>query len=214
MSLRIKICGMLEPENILDIANLIPDIMGFIFYPYSPRYAGETLHPDTTASLPDTIGKAGIFVNADFEAITRIVRKYSLDIVQLHGNERPELCSRLRESDLTVIKTFNIKEDMNFKSLSEFIPVTNYFLFDTFTAKYGGSGNKFDWKIVEEYELLHPFFLSGGIGPDDVTKILETKNPAFYGIDLNSRFENKPGLKNVEILKKFISDIRLNHNSI
>lgn len=210
MSLKIKICGMREPENILEVAKLKPDLMGFIFYPESPRYAAEMLNPEIPAKLSSSIKKTGVFVNADFEGITGTIRKYSLDSVQLHGNETPDTCRRLREKGIQVIKAFNINESSGFILCSEFISCTNYFLFDTFTSDYGGSGYKFDWKILDKYNLGHPFFLSGGIGPGDVNKILEITNPEFYGIDLNSRFEVKPGLKDIETLKKFISDLRLN----
>jgi phosphoribosylanthranilate isomerase len=214
MSLKVKICGMREPENILEVAELKPDLMGFIFYQYSSRFIDKILDHEIIAKLPPQIRKAGVFVNADFEEITGTIRKYSLDIVQLHGNERPELCSRLRETGIQVIKAFNIKESTGFKLCSEFIPWTDYFLFDALTSDYGGSGNKFDWEILGKYDLGHPFFLSGGINPGDVNNILEITNRAFYGIDLNSRFEVKPGLKNIETLRKFISDIRLNHKSL
>lgn len=209
MSLKIKICGMREPENILDIAELKPDLMGFIFYRASPRYFAVNSGCELIASLPKHVRKTGVFVNADFDEITGIVKKFSLDIVQLHGNETPQLCQQLHDEGISLIKSFSIKESIDFKSCTEFIPYTDYFLFDTQTSGYGGSGNKFDWKLLEKYNLGHPFFLSGGIDGNDVKSILEFTNPAFYGIDLNSRFEVKPGLKDIETLKKFISDIRL-----
>jgi phosphoribosylanthranilate isomerase len=149
----------------------------------------------------------GVFVNNDFDEICDIIGKYSLDMVQLHGNESPEICCKLKDSGIKVIKAFNIGSTFEFKICSEYT-CTDYFLFDRFTSKYGGSGNKFDWNILVNYELDHPFFLSGGIGPDDVYKILEIAHPAFSGIDLNSKFEIMPGLKDVKILKKFINDIR------
>ncbi|MFA5818642.1 MAG: phosphoribosylanthranilate isomerase [Bacteroidales bacterium] len=214
MSLKIKICGMREPENILEVAELKPDLMGFIFYPSSSRYAAEILVPDIMTKLPPYIRKTGVFVNSDFEEITSTVRKYSLDLVQLHGDETPDICGRLRETGIPVIKAFNIKESTGFKLCSEFITCTDYFLFDASTSSFGGSGYKFDWKILDKYDLEHPFFLSGGITPRDVNNILEITNPAFYGIDLNSRFEVSPGLKNIVTLKKFISDIRLNNKSL
>lgn len=214
MSLMIKICGLREPENILKVAELKPDLMGFIFYPYSPRYAGEILNPEIIEKFPPHVRRAGVFVNASFEEITVSVRKYSLHIVQLHGNESPEFCCRLSETGIQVIKAFNIKESADFKLCSEFIACTNYFLFDAFTSDYGGSGYKFDWKILDKYDLGHSFFLSGGITPSDVDNILKITNPAFYGIDLNSRFEVKPGLKDIETLKKFITDIRFNNKSL
>jgi len=214
MSLKIKICGMREPENILEVAELKPDLMGFIFYPSSPRYASKISDPEIVARFPPHIIKTGVFVNTDFEVITGTYRKYSLDIVQLHGNETPDACRRLKETGIPVIKAFNIKKSTGFKLCSEFISYTDYFLFDASTSGFGGSGHKFDWKLLDKYNLEHPFFLSGGISPKDVDNILKISNPAFYGIDLNSRFEVSPGLKNIETLKKFISEIRLYNKSL
>lgn len=211
MSLKIKICGICEPGNLIEISKLKPDLMGFIFYSHSTRYVAGRLDPEIIAEFLPGIRKAGVFVNADFEAITETSKKYLLDIVQLHGNESPALCCQLRETGIEVIKAFNIKEINDFRPYSEFIPYTNYLLFDSFTPDYGGSGNKFDWKILDKYDLGHPFFLSGGITPRDVNNIREITNPAFYGVDLNSRFEIKPGLKDIKILNKFISDIRLKY---
>lgn len=208
MSLKIKICGMREPENILGVANLKPDLMGFIFYPGSPRYAGETLKPENLICLPEQIKRVGVFVNSDSEKIAGAILRYSLDIVQLHGNESPEMCGRLTEKGISVIKAFNITEDSDFEACEMYTNCTKYFLFDTFTSKYGGSGKKFNWELLEKYNLVHPFFLSGGIAQGDISKIQKITNPAFYGIDLNSRFEVKPGLKNITMLKEFISGIR------
>lgn len=213
MSLMIKICGMREPENMLEVANLKPDLMGFIFYPASPRYAAKILNPEIFTRFPTCIRKVGVFVNIGFDEITEIIRKYSLDMVQLHGDESPETCRRLGEADIHVIKSFNIKDSAGFKLCAKYIPYTDYFLFDASTSKYGGSGYKFDWKVLDKYQLGQPFFISGGIAPGDVYKILEITNPSFYGIDLNSKFEVKPGLKNIKTLKKFVYDIRnkINH---
>jgi phosphoribosylanthranilate isomerase len=210
----IKICGMCEPENMLEVANLKPDLMGFIFYPASPRYAAKILNPEIFTRFPPGIKKVGVFVNTNFDEIKGTISKYSLDMVQLHGDESPETCHRLSEAGIHVIKSFNIKESTGFKLCSKYIPCTNYFLFDASTSKYGGSGYKFDWKMLDNYELDHPFFLSGGITPRDVYNILEITNPAFYGIDLNSKFEVKAGLKDVTTLKKFVYDIRNRNKSL
>ena len=203
-----------EPENILEVANLKPDLMGFIFYPDSPRYAAKILNPEIFTKFPPEIRKVGVFVNTNFDEIKGTIRKYTLDMVQLHGDESPEICRRLSEADIHVIKSFNIKDSSGFKLCAKYIPYTNYFLFDASTSKYGGSGKKFDWEILNSYELGHPFFLSGGIAPGDVYNILEITNPAFYGIDLNSMFEVKVGLKDVKILKNFISDVRNKNKSL
>ncbi|MBG0859936.1 MAG: phosphoribosylanthranilate isomerase [Bacteroidales bacterium] len=205
---------MREPENMLEVADLEPDLMGFIFYPASPRYAAKILNPKIFTRFLPGIKKAGVFVNTGFDEINETIRKYSLDIVQLHGDESSETCRRLSGAGIHVIKSFNIKDSTGFKLCAKYIPYTDYFLFDASTSKYGGSGKKFDWKILDNYELNHPFFLSGGIAPKDANNILEITNPAFYGIDLNSKFEIKEGIKDVKILKKFIYDIRNKNKSL
>jgi phosphoribosylanthranilate isomerase len=207
--MKIKICGMRDAQNIAEASELSPDIMGFIFYPNSPRYAGLVLEPDTTTRIPASIKKAGVFVNADFDAIAEMIVKYSLDIVQLHGSESPDLCHRLKENGVGVIKAFSIRDVKTFLQCTEYIDVTDYFLFDTLTPDHGGSGLRFDWNILQNYKSDHPFFLSGGIGPADVAEIFKISHPSLYGIDINSRFESAPGLKDINTSKKFISEIRL-----
>jgi phosphoribosylanthranilate isomerase len=208
MNPAIKICGMREPENILAAAELKPDFMGFIFYRQSPRFAGDMLNPEILSNLPPVIRKAGVFVNAEFNEITETVGKYSLSIVQLHGVETPELCSRLKETGVQVMKAFNISESLSPAKYKDFISCTDYFLFDTMTVNWGGSGQKFDWKLLDCFDPVHLFFLSGGISPGDKEYIAGISNSSFYGIDLNSRFEIKPGLKDIEKLKKFIYGLR------
>jgi len=203
----VKICGMREAENIREVSELKPDLLGFIFYRGSQRYAGES-DPGILSAVPGNIKKTGVFVNADFQEIIFTVSKYSLDTVQLHGNETPDECKRLNERGIRIIKTFSIKESKDFRLCNDYFSSTDYFLFDTFDPKYGGSGQKFDWRLLDNYNLDKPFFLSGGISPDDISNILEIKNNAFAGVDLNSRFESKPGLKDIATLKKFITDLR------
>jgi phosphoribosylanthranilate isomerase len=214
MSLKIKICGMREPENILEVANLKPDLMGFIFYPVSPRYVGGTLNSEILSNLSPGIKKTGVFVNAGLDEIMDTISKYSLDMVQLHGDESPETCRRLYEEGIGIIKAFNLKDSSGYNNYIKYIPFTTCFLFDAFTPEYGGSGHKFDWEILSDYDLGHPFILSGGIAPGDIFNILEITNSSFYGIDLNSRFELKPGLKDIESLKIFISGVRNNKISL
>jgi phosphoribosylanthranilate isomerase len=199
----VKICGMKIPENIQAVASLKPDYMGFIFYPKSPRYA-EPLDVSTLNSLPATIKKIGVFVNEDLEDILTIATKYELDGVQLHGTELVEMCKELRKAGFIVIKAFPIAEAYNFKVTKAYEGACDFFLFDTKTEAYGGSGVKFDWAILEEYLGKTPFLLSGGISVDDVEEIQKIEHTLFAGVDLNSRFEIKPGLKNIELLKQFI----------
>jgi phosphoribosylanthranilate isomerase len=208
MNPAIKICGMRDSENILAAAELKPDLMGFIFYRESPRFAGRLLDQEIVAGLSPDITKTGVFVNAEFSEISETIEKYSLKAVQLHGDEPPELCQQLKDNGVLIIKVFNIKASWSFTMLQNFIACTDYFLFDTITVGHGGSGQKFDWKLLDGYDLGHPFILSGGISQDDADAVKEISNSAFYGIDLNSRFEIKPGLKDIEKLKKFIHEIR------
>ena len=204
----IKICGMKFPENIQAVAALQPDFMGFIFYPKSPRYA-EPLDEEILQLLPKSIKKIGVFVNENLENILTIVYKYKLDGVQLHGSENVEICRKLKDSGLLVLKAFPIADESNFRVTKTYEGACDFFLFDTKTEAYGGSGVKFDWQILNEYKGETPFLLSGGIAPDDAEAILAIEHPKFAGIDLNSKFEVKPGLKNVEVLRQFIKEIRL-----
>jgi phosphoribosylanthranilate isomerase len=208
MNIKIKICGMREPENIMEVADINPEMIGFIFYPGSLRYAGETLKPENLIYLPEKIKRVGVFVNSDPEKIKLTIRQYSLDMVQLHGDETPETCQMLNETGISVIKAFNIRNREDFKFCEKYIKWTKYFLFDASTSRYGGSGNKFEWKLLDNYNLGHPFILSGGIAPGDESNIIKITNPSFCGIDLNSRFEISPGFKNIGILKAFITGIR------
>jgi len=198
----IKICGMKFSENILAVSALKPDFMGFIFYTKSPRYA-EPLDISVLNSLPESIKKIGVFVNEDIEDILTIVYKYNLDGVQLHGSENVDVCKKLKDSGLLVIKAFPVTDANNFKVTKAYEGACDYFLFDTKTDAFGGSGLKFNWNILSGYKGETPFLLSGGIAPDDEEAILKIEHPKFFGIDLNSKFEVKPGLKNVELLREF-----------
>ncbi len=211
--MKIKICGMKFPENIKTVAELKPDLMGFIFYPKSPRYA-EPLDLETLNSLPYDIKKIGVFVNEDLERILTIVYRYKLVGIQLHGSENAKICKQLKEAGLLVLKAFPIAEAYNFKVTRNYEGVCDYFLFDTKTDAYGGSGIKFNWAILNEYKGETPFLLSGGIGVDDAEAISKIDHPKMAGIDLNSKFEISHGLKNVEMLDGFLKQIRANNKQI
>ncbi|MFC2112085.1 phosphoribosylanthranilate isomerase [Bacteroidota bacterium] len=205
--LKIKICGMRDPGNIREIGKLFPDYMGFIYYPQSKRYAGE-LSASDISDLPETIQKTGVFVNTPPQESLTLCRKMNLDTVQLHGTESPDVCKLMRHSGLKVIKAFNIGMDTDFSGMRDYLESCDFFLLDTAGGGYGGTGLKFDWMRLKEYEFEKPFFLSGGIGPTDADSILELSHPELYGVDLNSRFEKEPGVKNRSTLEGFIERIR------
>ena len=199
----IKICGMKYPDNILEVGALLPDYMGFIFWEKSARYFDEVI-----PTLPKSIQKVGVFVNATSEEILEKIEKYDLKAVQLHGNESLEFCESLKKKlpkGIDVIKVFSILDTFDFEILKPFEPVCDYFLFDTKGKLPGGNGTTFDWKVLEKYPSQKPFFLSGGIGLDEidlVNEIVKTDLP-IYAIDVNSKFEIEAGLKNKEELHRF-----------
>ena len=205
---------MKYPDNIREVSSLHPDFMGFIFYPNSPRYVGQ-LDAGSLTSLPTSIKKTGVFVNENLENILTAISKYNLDAVQLHGADNKKLCRKIRQEAKTmVIKVFPIMDASNFRVTGDYEEVADYFLFDTKTDLYGGSGQKFNWNILQEYTGNKSFLLSGGIGADDVKAIRAIEHPLLAGVDLNSKFELKPGLKNVALLKQFIDELKLPPNPL
>lgn len=199
---------MKMPGNIKAIAGLQPDYMGFIFYGKSPRYMGG-LPADELAGLPASIIKTGVFVNEDMEKVKQLVNEYQLAAVQLHGTESPEYCTELRKQ-VTVLKAFGVDATFDFELLENYAESVNYFLFDTKTAAHGGSGQVFDWRMLDKYTLAVPYFLSGGLSADNLSEVKQLKHPAFYGVDLNSRFEIEPGLKDEAKLSEAFTLLRTN----
>ena len=207
--MKIKVCGMKSPENIRSLAQLPIDYMGLIFYPKSPRYI-QNLDASLLDVLPNTISRVGVFVNEDIASLLRLIDKYELSVVQLHGNESLEYCSNMKDKypKLIIIKAFNVSEPSDFIKMNQYIDVCDYFLFDTKTSQHGGSGLKFDWNILNEYMGDTPFFLSGGISAGDVEVIRKISHPKLYALDLNSKFELEPGLKNITLLEQFINQLK------
>ena len=205
----IKVCGMRNPANIEKVAGLKPDLMGFIFYPKSKRYIDKIEPTMINNKLLDKIKKTGVFVNALVGEVFLQVDTYQLNYVQLHGNEAPEYCEEIKSMNMPVIKAFNLDEAFDFSVLKNYQPFVDYFLFDTKVDNLpGGSGKKFNWGVLEKYKLNTPFLLSGGIGPGDAEKIAEVQHPQLAGVDINSKFETEPAMKDVEKLKTFIEEIR------
>ena len=202
-NVKLKICGMKEIENITEISALQPDYLGFIFWEKSKR--NMTL--DAIPELPETTKKVGVFVDASIQEIATKINQYQLDIIQLHGNESVIFCKNVKKFSVEVIKVFSIDSNFNFSVVKEYVFAVDYFLFDTKGKLPGGNGITFDWNVLENYHFNVPYFLSGGIGTTEIDGLKEfLKSPAAnkcYGIDVNSRFEKKPGIKNKIKLQKF-----------
>jgi phosphoribosylanthranilate isomerase len=214
--MKIKICGMREAANLLAVADFDPDFLGFIFYPKSARYVGDSLDPIQVRSLPATIAKVGVFVDADLAEVKAINCAYTLDYVQLHGHETPEYCQQARAAGLHVIKAFAVGETFDFESLAAYEPSCDYFLFDTKGALPGGNGTAFDWQLLAGYPGTTPFLLSGGLGPANLAALLEFHHPQLAGFDFNSHLETAPGVKDVAAtgaLLQRLHQLTATHNS-
>lgn len=199
---------MRDVQNIKEISALGPDMLGYIFHPGSVRYVGDIPDPSIFRQAGEGILTTGVFVNAQVENILELARLHSLGQIQLHGREGTGACRILRDAGYIVVKAFALKSDFDFTTLADYIPACDYFLFDTPAEQHGGSGLKFKWDLLENYPYGKPFFLSGGIGPDDAGKIRDLNHPALYAIDINSRFELSPGIKDIRKVKSFISKIK------
>ncbi len=199
----IKVCGMTEAENIRDVEELGVDMIGFIFYSKSPRCLCEI-----PGYLPVRAKRVGVFVNESKENILMYADRFALDYIQLHGSESPEYCRSLCNNGLHLIKAFSISQAKDLAAVSAYKGLCDYYLFDTKTPQYGGSGNQFDWSLLHRYGGTTPFLLSGGINPYSVKAIREFHHPRLAGIDLNSRFETSPGKKDVERVRNFVRETR------
>lgn len=199
---------MRDPENIDAVCTASPDYIGFIFYPKSKRFVGEDLNADIFNQVPDPIQKVGVFVNEKAEKVIEICRKYKLQVAQLHGKESVEYCEEIQNSGLTVFKAFSVDNDFDFDQLKPYEAVVDFFLFDTKGKLPGGTGEKFNWQVLNQYKLNTHFFLSGGIGPNDDKDIKNLKMPKLYAVDINSGFEKQPALKDAEKVAGFIQQIR------
>jgi phosphoribosylanthranilate isomerase len=206
--IRVKVCGMNNPDNVKEIAELKPDIMGFVFFPGSPRYVGNEPDMILFNSVPPGIKKTGVFCNEDNHKILDLSMHTGLDMIQLHGDESSIECLQLKSSGLSVVKAFNIDKDFDFESLNQYMPGCDYFLFDTKSEKPGGSGKKFPWEKLKEYYLDKPFFLSGGISHYDVSEIKSISNRGLFAVDINSNFETSPGIKDAVRVKTFINALK------
>jgi phosphoribosylanthranilate isomerase len=211
--MNIKVCGITQVKQVQQLEGLNIDFVGFIFDQNSPRYVVGKLDGKEIKNADYDLKKVGVFVNPSYSDILDAIEEYGLDVVQLHGEETPEFCSDLNE-DVEVIKVFHVDADT--KSIDEMVApydgACDYYLFDTAPSNSpqgggqspkGGTGKQFDWSILEKSKIEKPFFISGGIGVSDLPKIKKFKHPDFYGVDINSKVESEPGVKDMSLVLQF-----------
>ena len=206
---------MRDPSNIVAVSTLPIHFMGFIFYEKSPRFV---THTHDISACPDDLTKVGVFVNAEIDYILNKIDQYDLDAVQLHGSETPQYIANFSRElwlklklmanvDIEIIKAFSVDSDFDFETTKSYSELVKYFLFDTKSPQHGGAGIKFDWSILEKYDSEVPFLLAGGISENDVEIIKSLTISQLYGLDLNSKFEIEPALKDVGKLKTFLEKL-------
>lgn len=206
--MKVKVCGITSVAQLGALQSMGADYAGFIFYQKSARYAGEKLEAHQKEIGTFAIQKVGVFVNEELEEVKRKIRRFHLAAVQLHGDEDAPYCKELMQHT-QVIKVFRLKDDTDIeKETAPFMDASHYFLFDTDTKDYGGSGRQFNWNVLQSAAINKPFFLSGGIGADDVEKIKAFQHPFLYGVDVNSRFEVAPGIKKMDVVQQFLKDVK------
>ncbi len=213
--MKIKVCGMRIEENIKDLIQLDPNYIGFIFYEKSPRFVGDMLSESFVKSIPSSIKKVGVFVNANPGYIMDMVKKYDLQYAQLHGQELPDMCRSLRQKGINIIKAFSISSDFNFAMLNNYAPYCDLFLFDTKGENPGGNGITFDWSLLKKYDHQKPFLISGGISLDNIETIIALSNEfPIYGIDVNSKFEIEPGHKDLQKVEQLFDIVRIKETEV
>lgn len=205
--MKLKVCGITSLTQLQQLEALSVDYAGLIFYEKSKRFAGERLLTDADEVKKFAISKVGVFVNAPLEEILQIVQRFNLQAVQLHGDEPPQFCEALRQH-VPVVKVFRLSGREDVDEISKgFQEVCDYFLFDTATPGYGGSGQQFDREILLRAKIEKPFFLSGGLGPADADDLLNFHHPHLHAVDVNSRFETAPGIKDMRTIGLFKNKI-------
>ena len=208
-AMKLKVCGMKQENNILDVADLEPNYMGFIFFEKSPRNFKEDI-----PEIAEDIKKIGVFVNASLDFVVSKIEEHKLNGVQLHGNESPEYCEQLKTYDILVIKVFSMKNQFDFKVLEPYEDVCDYYLFDTKGKEPGGNGHTFNWNLLKQYKSTKSYFLSGGIGLENMDDLfLFLKRPESRlccALDINSKFESAPAFKDITKLKDFKNQLTKN----
>jgi phosphoribosylanthranilate isomerase len=206
-SIKLKVCGMREAENILAVAALQPDFMGFIFYDQSPRYVGRDFK--IPAAFPNTIYRVGVFVNEETDRMIALLKKHQLDYLQLHGTESVEQVKALHDLNFKVIKVFSIDDEFDFTITRDYHPYCDYFLFDTKGKFYGGNAEVFNWDQLTNYDQQLPFFLSGGLNSENVKQVNAMKGLNLFALDMNSGVEVSPGTKDCKKIKQVIEIVKI-----
>ena len=207
--MKLKVCGMRERLNIAEIAVIKPDFIGFIFYKGSKRYVGEQFDIRNLPDLPDDIKKVGVFVNSEVYEIVEKVEKLELDCVQLHGDESPEFCRVVKDKGFKIIKAFGVGKDFNFEKLAAYEEYCDFFLFDTKGDNFGGNGVAFDWSILSKYKGKKQYFLSGGVGLENIHQLKDIDTSKIYAIDVNSKVELAPGVKDSQKISLLAEKLKL-----
>ncbi|MBF9237970.1 phosphoribosylanthranilate isomerase [Hymenobacter sp. BT683] len=210
--LLVKVCGMRDAAALAEVAALKPDFLGFIFAPASPRFVGDVLAPAQVQALPASIWKVGVFVNETTETMLATAARFGLGAVQLHGQETPAQCEELNEAGLLVMKAFSVGKSVDFDALMPYVPHCDFFLFDTKGAAPGGNGAVFDWDLLKHYHLPVPYFLAGGLGVEHAAELVTLQLPGLVGVDLNSRFETAPGVKDARRVGQMLAALRPPHS--
>ena len=198
---QLKVCGNKHINNLMQLATLHVDYVGYIFYDQSPRRVENNL----LFSIFPNANKVGVFVNDSLSNMVEKVQQYHFDVVQLHGDESLELIAQLRKAlpNTEIWRAISVGDVTDFEDLEKYQPLIDAFLFDTKTKLYGGSGKQFDWQLLQNYTLDTPFFLSGGLHPTDTQKLLEIQHPQLLGFDINSGFETAIGVKDIDAIATF-----------
>lgn len=202
--IKIKVCGMRETENIKALLELPVDYVGFIFYDKSPRYVTEPVNAPFEGKA---VKKVGVFVNATEEDIRDRIVRHRLEVVQLHGNETPEFCSAIGQLGVEAWKAFGVDDQFDFSALADYENSVERFIFDTKTILHGGSGQTFDWRVLKRYEGKTPYLISGGLSLENILTALNLDDPRLFGLDLNSKFEDSPAVKNIQLIRQALNKI-------
>ncbi len=200
---KIKVCGMRYGENIAEVDALGVDMIGFIFYPQSPRYVAKV-----PSAMPQMADRVGVFVDDSLGSIEEKAKLFRLDYLQLHGSESVQFTGEVAQKGLKVIKAFSVDEEFDFETVEPYAQHCSLFIFDTKCQSVGGSGRSFDWQLLQRYKGSTPFLLSGGISLENITEVTALNHPQLIGYDINSCFETEPARKSVERVGKFLNQLK------